>query len=201
MMEFTYRLSNLYWRIVTRLYYRPQFGAIGERTIIRKPLLIRRAKGIHIGKRCGIRDGARLELLDGGRLPPLLQIGDDVSIEQSVHIGCMHRVNIGDRVTIAARCTILDFSHPYDDIDDLSSLVTRVTSDPTPVEIGDGCFLGTGVVILPGVILGKRCVVGANSVVNRSMPDYTVCAGAPARILRRYSQESKAWAADSALPH
>lgn len=195
-MELMYRLSNLYWRVVTRLFYAPQFGAIGERTLIRKPLLLRGTRGIQIGKRCGIRDGARIELLPGGPIPPSLEIGDDVSVEQSVHIGCMHRIQIRDRVTIAARCTILDFSHPYEDVEDESSLVTRVTNDPAPVEIGEGSFLGTGVVILPGVKLGKRCVVGANSVVTRSMPDYTVCAGAPAKPIRRYSPQAKAWIAE-----
>ncbi len=182
-MEFHYRFSNLWWRTVTRWYYRPQFGAIGDRTIIRHPLLIRNAKGIRLGSRCGIRDGARIELFPFEGHIPLLEFGDDVSVEQDLHIGCRFGIRIGHRVTISARCTILDFSHPHRDLEDESSLVTRISTEPTPVEVGDGCFIGVGAVILPGVTLGKRCVVGANSVVTKSMPAFTVCAGAPARIL------------------
>jgi len=196
MMEFFYRLSNLYWRLATLLYFRPQFGAIGSRTIIRRPLLIRGAKGIEIGQRCGIRDGARIELFPSEGHVPTLVLGDDVSIEQDLHLGCMFGVKIGDRVTISARCTILDFSHPYQDVEDESSLVTRVSTQPTPVEIGEGCLIGIGSVILPGVKLGKRCVVGANSVVTKSMPDYTVCAGAPAHVIRRYLPEQGQWLAE-----
>lgn len=192
MMEAHYRLSNLYWRWVTRLYLQPQFGAIGERTIIRRPLLIRNARGIRIGRRCGIRDGARIELLPIGERFPLLEIGDDVSIEQDLHIGCVFGIKIGDRVTMSARCAILDFHHPYHDTVDEGSLVTRLSSVPTPVEIGSGCFIGIGAVIMPGVTLGKRCVVGANSVVTKSMPAYTVCAGAPATIIRNYNPDSVA---------
>jgi acetyltransferase-like isoleucine patch superfamily enzyme len=193
MIEQASRLSNLYWRAVTRLYFAPQFGAIGRRTLIRKPLLIRCPKGIAIGDRCGIRDGARFELVvRDGRIPELI-IGDDVSIEQDVQFSCGSRIKIGSRVTIAARCFMADISHPYDDVEDSSSIGSRLTESYTPIEIGDECFLGVGCVILPGVILGKRCIVGANSVVTKSMPDYTVCAGVPAKPLKRYDPDSKAW--------
>jgi acetyltransferase-like isoleucine patch superfamily enzyme len=56
--------------------------------------------------------------------------------------------------------------------------------EPQEIKIGDDCFLGAHSFILKGVSLGKHCVVGANSVVTSSFPDYTVIAGAPARKLR-----------------
>jgi acetyltransferase-like isoleucine patch superfamily enzyme len=196
MIELLYRLSNLYWRMVTQLYYKPQFSEIGNRTIIRKPLLIRGPKRIRIGARCGIRDGTRLEVIEAAGRSPALRIGDDVSIEQGVHIACGNRITIGDRVTIAARCTIVDISHPYEDIDDPSSIGRRLSTDSTAVEIGDECFIGAGAAILPNVTLGKHCVVGANSVVTKSMPDYTVCAGAPAKVIRRYDRDCDSWLAE-----
>ena len=109
MIAFMTKLSNGYWRLVTGLYFRPQFGHIGERTILRKPMLLRNVKGIRIGARCGIRDGARIELVSK---EAVLEIGDDVSIEQHVHITCMTRITIGDRVTLSPRCTVTDISHP-----------------------------------------------------------------------------------------
>jgi acetyltransferase-like isoleucine patch superfamily enzyme len=192
-IEFFTRLSNLFWRIVTQLYFRPQFGSIGPNTLIRKPMLLRNVRGIRVGARCGIRDGARLELIPSDGRFPSLAIGDDVSIEQNVHIACNTQIRIGDRVTIAARCTIVDISHPFDDVERTDSIGARLSIDPMPVTIEEGCFLGVGTVILPNVTLGKYCVVGANSVVTKSMPAYSVCAGAPARVIRRYDPTLRTW--------
>ena len=54
-----------------------------------------------------------------------------------------------------------------------------------PVIIKDGAWLGEGCVILKGVTVGKRAVVGANAVVTQDVPDYTVVGGVPARVIRR----------------
>jgi len=53
----------------------------------------------------------------------------------------------------------------------------------SPVSIGDCCFIGTGVVILRGVKIGNHCLIGANAVVNKDMPDFSVAAGVPAKII------------------
>lgn len=57
-----------------------------------------------------------------------------------------------------------------------------------PIAIGNNCFIGTRSVILPGVRIGDNCVVGAGSVVTRSVPDNTVVAGAPARVICTYDE-------------
>jgi acetyltransferase-like isoleucine patch superfamily enzyme len=62
-----------------------------------------------------------------------------------------------------------------------------------PVTIGRGTWLGQNVVVLPGVTIGQHCVVGANSVVNSSIPDYSVAVGAPARVVRQYNRNSAKW--------
>ncbi len=58
--------------------------------------------------------------------------------------------------------------------------------DGAPITLGDHCWIGMNAVILPGVELGERTVVGAGSVVTKSFPEgHCVIAGNPARILRR----------------
>ena len=57
-------------------------------------------------------------------------------------------------------------------------------TDPRPVRVGLGTWLGIGVVVLPGVTIGQGCVVGANAVVTSDLPDYAIAAGVPARVLR-----------------
>ena len=52
-----------------------------------------------------------------------------------------------------------------------------------PVEIGEYTFIGGGAAVLPGMKIGKGCVVGVNSVVTKNIPDYAIVAGVPARII------------------
>ena len=67
--------------------------------------------------------------------------------------------------------------------------VTSGLTEGKPVSIGDKCFLGCNVVIMPGVKLGENCVVGANSVVTKSFESGSVIAGAPAKLLRKINQQ------------
>lgn len=60
-------------------------------------------------------------------------------------------------------------------------------------KIGENCFIGIGVAIQAGTILGKQCVVGSNSVVRGEFPDYCVIVGAPARIVKKYNFETQRW--------
>ncbi|MDR3548197.1 MAG: DapH/DapD/GlmU-related protein, partial [Candidatus Pacebacteria bacterium] len=64
-----------------------------------------------------------------------------------------------------------------------------IVDEDSYVEIGDGSFIGYGAVILPNVRIGKRAVIGANSVVTHDVPDFSVVAGSPAKVIRTYSQE------------
>jgi acetyltransferase-like isoleucine patch superfamily enzyme len=63
----------------------------------------------------------------------------------------------------------------------------------SPVEIGDESWIGENSVILPGVRIGRHCIIGANSVVNKDVPDFSVAAGQPAVIIKRYDYVSKEW--------
>lgn len=62
-----------------------------------------------------------------------------------------------------------------------------------PVVIEDDVWVGANSVILPGVTLGKHCVVAAGSVVSHSVPSYSICAGCPAKVIKTYDFETKEW--------
>jgi acetyltransferase-like isoleucine patch superfamily enzyme len=124
---------------------------------------------------------------------PLLTIGDNTNIEQNVHIICRSRVRIGNRVSITGNCAIVDVTHPYENVGDPKKIGERVELVDRPVEIGDDTFVGMSVMILPGSTIGRYCVIGAGSIVDGAIPDYSVAVGRPAKVVRRYDLSRNAW--------
>lgn len=188
------RLGDAYHKGKTLLWYRWFFGALPSTSVIRKPLLLANPDRIFIGDHVTIREGARLEVvLSSPARNPSITIGSDTNIEQNVHIVCHGRIRIGNRCSITPNCSIVDVTHPYEDISDPVKIGSRILDEDSFVEIGDGTMLGIGVVVLPKVRIGKNCVIGTASVVTSDIPDYSIAAGAPARVVRRYDPEQKQW--------
>jgi lipopolysaccharide O-acetyltransferase len=116
-----------------------------------------------------------------------IQIGSGTSIGNDFVITSNNLVQIGRDCLLSYRVTVMDHSHVT------GAGIGPVTSGLTeaePVSIGDKCFLGCNVVIMPGVKLGENCVVGANSVVTKSFEAGSVIAGAPAKLLSSLRQSS-----------
>lgn len=126
---------------------------------------------------------------------PELRIGDNVNIEQNVHLICHSRLIIGNNVSITGHCAIVDVTHPYQNVEDPVKIGSRILDEDSFVEIGDGSFLGFGTLVMPNVRIGKACMIGAHSVVTRDVPDYSVAAGNPARVVRRYDAAAGVWCA------
>lgn len=162
------------------------------KTIIYRPTCftgknIRLGKGVFLYKFCRIQAITRYLNVD---FNPLISLGDNVSIQQNCHITCAERIFIGSNTSIAANVTITDIDHPYTDI---KVAPERQPIKVKPVAIGEDCKIYNNAVILYGVKIGKHCVIGANTVVNRDIPDYCVAVGIPARIVKRYNFETKSW--------
>lgn len=177
---------------ITKFYYSFLFKSIGTRTAIYRPYLLHNAKHMSIGKGCLLRKGLRLEVVDP-QSGLVISIGDNVNIEQNVHIVGRVAIIIEDDVTITGHCSIVDVVHPYNNIYSSTKIGNRISEEAFPVRIGRGSFIGFGAHISPGVEIGKYCVVGANSVVTKSMPDYSVIAGNPAKVLKIFDFESNSW--------
>lgn len=148
---------------------------------------------IRLGSRVHIRRGARIEAVteyNGIKYQPVFMFGDRVQVEYHSHFSGTGSLSIGARTLIARNVSIVTSHHRYEDP---TVSVQDQNLNPADVIIGEDCFLGTGCVIMPGVSLGKHCIVGANSVVNRSASDFSVLAGVPARIIRQYDPTSEEW--------
>ena len=185
-------LTLAYHYMITSVFYKPFLKKSGSRFVIVKPIWFT-PKYVSVGNNVVIRNNSRIEGVynyEGVSYTPHIVIGNEVKIQQNMHLTCASSVHIGDNTAIAANVTISDIDHGYQDIH------TPPEKQPLrvyPVVIHADCKIYNNAVILPGTILGKHCVVGANSVVKGIFPDFCVIAGIPAKIMKRYNAGTGQW--------
>jgi len=163
-----------------------------KKSTIYKPLIFSRNNikwedGLWIFRNCRI-EAVRKYM--GVEFDPFIIIHKNVSIQQNCHITCAERIEIGANTAIANNVTITDIDHPYNDI---SIPIERQPLIIKPVFIGKDCKIYNNAVILQGTHIGNHCVVGANSVVKGVFPDYSIIVGCPARIVKRFNQDTNSW--------
>jgi acetyltransferase-like isoleucine patch superfamily enzyme len=127
--------------------------------------------------------------MESGKSPRLV-IDSGAVLGHFSHITCVDSVHIGKKVLIADKVHISDNSHVFADPN--IPIMDQSFFSKSGVSIGDGTWIGENASI-QSCRIGKHCVVGSNSVVIRDIPDYTVVAGAPARVLRRLDPETGLW--------
>lgn len=94
------------------------------------------------------------------------------------------RITLGDNVKIGPHCQLYTPQHPMDHV------LRRETKETAyPITIGEDTWLGGGVIVCPGVTIGKRCIIAAGSVVTRDVPDDSLAAGNPAVVKRKMPQD------------
>jgi acetyltransferase-like isoleucine patch superfamily enzyme len=186
------KTSQMVWKITCRAYciamtllwWKWRLFKLGPRTIIKRCLQINNPGSIAIGSRVTLMHQSILaDLNPEYRQYPKIRIGDGCTILYRFQCNAAESVKIGNHVLIASNVLITDSDHV---IEPEGIVVTKNKKLKTkPVEIGDGCWIGQNAVILKGVKIGSCCIIGANSVVTRDVPERTVVAGNPARIIKR----------------
>jgi lipopolysaccharide O-acetyltransferase len=114
---------------------------------------------------------------------PAIRIGDGTAISGFCTITAVRQVVIGKRVLIARYVYISDHCHAHSSL--AHAILDQGITGVKSVHIRDGAWLGQGVIVCPGVTIGRNAVIGANSVVRHDIPDYCVAAGVPAKVIRR----------------
>lgn len=115
-----------------------------------------------------------------------IEVGRNLFINYNCTILDVAKVNIGDNVLIAPNVSIYTAGHPL-------HADTRKTGYEygIPVTIGDNVWIGGNSIIMPGVTVGCNSVIGAGSVVTKDVPDWTIVAGNPARVIRKITNEDR----------
>jgi len=189
--SFSETISTAYALICTRLFYK------GAR-LIRRPFYCRGksrlqfAEGLTTGHHC------RFDLLgEEDDNSKKLVIGKNCKLGDNVHIVASEKVIIGDNCLMASKIFISDTSHgDYSDATIDSSPGVPPDERPLymkPVSIGNNVWIGENVCILLGVSIGDGCIIAANSVVNRNIPNNCMVAGSPVKVIKTWDAELKMW--------
>lgn len=144
--------------------------------------------GVNLGSDVSIGRGTliRPSSYYGGEVGDGLWIGDRSSIGPSGFIGCSGRIVIGSDVMMGPGVRIFAENHLFDDT---SQTIKSQGVSRNYVEIGDDCWIASGVTITAGVRIGSGAVIAAGSVVTNDIPSNAVVAGVPARVLRSRGTE------------
>ncbi|HEX8608428.1 MAG TPA: acyltransferase [Pedobacter sp.] len=139
---------------------------------------------VEIGSYCTIEHGVDFKVDHPFSDDNSIIIGDRTFIGRCCEFHSSTKIIIGDDCLIASQCILIGVGHEY-------SLDTLINEQPTTVGdiiIENDVWIGTRCTILPGLIIGRGSIIGAGSVVNRSIPEYEIWAGSPARFIKRRQQ-------------
>ena len=178
-------LENIYYLVVTKI-------TMPQARFIRRPIYIR---GWRLVEGCEKLTTGRFCRFDLAGNAKTLHIGYNCSMGDMTHIVAHESVTIGRNVLIASKCFISDTSHgDYSEIcsesPDVPPAERKLITEP--VVIGDNVWIGENVVILKGSHIGNGCIIGANSIVTKSIPPYSIVVGTN-KIIKKYDFNNKIW--------
>ncbi len=153
------------WKPTT--IFNEQFISIGDNTLIGPGVAL--SAGMVPGQECITN--------------PVVTIGDRCLIGKGSGIVGHFSITIGNDVWTGHHVYLTDQNHGYEDV---TRPISEQSQPERAVSIGNGSWLGHGSIVLPGVTIGEHVVVGANSVVTKDIPSFSVAVGSPARVIRRY---------------
>lgn len=165
--------------------------------LIRLPFDLRNKKYINLGHKLTTGFGCRIEAYPLNKNAECcITFGNNVEINDYVHIASALNVEIGNDVLIASKVYISDINHgkyrgenqdsPYSKPNDRSLSAEKIT-------ICDNVWIGESCCILPGVSIGKGSIIGALSVVTKDIPEYSIAVGAPAKVIKKYDFDTQSW--------
>lgn len=155
-------------------------------------------KGVYIGKHCSFKGHENIVLEDAVTIRPYAQIwsgggiliiGKGSEIGERCRISISNSLIIGRKVLISPNVYITDCDHEYKNID-MPIIDQEIVQNGQKVIIGDESYIGINSVIVGNVKIGKHCVIGANSVVTKDVPDYCVAVGSPIKIIKKHEKSN-----------
>ena len=193
--------------LLRKKFYPRMFKSVGRGLIIGRNVVIRHPQCIALGDFVTIDDNC---VIDGrgaseegiifednvliNRNCMILAKTGSIRIQKRTSLGAnsvivsMSGIDIGEAVLTAGNCYISAGLYKFDDLE--TPVMDQTAYSKGPIIIGKNSWFGTGVIILDGVTIGEGVVVGAASMVNKDLPDYTIAVGSPAKVVRERGKTS-----------
>lgn len=181
--------ASYLWYLIKRAYItarkRNQFKQFGKGSLLAPGTKLYTPKYVSVGDNSSIMSYCIIETCTIDENKPNLEIGNNVSIGEYSHITCVNKVTIGDGVLTGRFVLITDNSHGNNtkEVAEIAPLAREINSNG-PVCIGANVWIGDKVTILPNVTIGKGCIIAANAVVTKDIPEFSVAAGVPAKVIK-----------------
>lgn len=166
------------------------FKQFGQKVSIIDADIIEGEEFISLGNNVSFNSRVWLLALKQNSVEPRLVVEDGATIGRFAHIVAIKDVLIGENVLIADKVYISDNLHSFEDVE--SSIIEQEILFKGSVSIGENSWIGENVSII-GAKIGKHCVIGASSLVNSDIPDYSIAVGSPAKVIKKYDFEEKKW--------
>ena len=150
-----------------------------------------RSGEIILGKKCTLHFGGNFQVFSRLGGSSKIELGDNCYIGRYFNLHTGSGIKLGANVVLSDYVYISTIAHGI--APTRGPIMSQEWEDKGAVVIGDNCFIGFGAKILPNVQLGEWCVVGAGSVVTKSFPPYSMLAGNPAKVIKRYDKVTGSW--------
>ena len=207
MSKVSYRSLNddpltFMWRVPTKLFsiwaktFYP-FASIGRNVSFHFTSKMDRSRTprISLGNSVSLREYAWLSVAtEDPKGEPTIVIDDNCHIGFGSIISARNRIHLERDVLVGQMVLMVDHNHAYEDIN--IPVIDQGITEGGTIRIGQGTWVGHGACIIcprGELSIGRNCVIAANSMVMRSIPDYSVVAGYPATVIRQYDTEKKVW--------
>lgn len=180
------------------IYFRNYFTllrqVVKQKGYIGSYIILKHCEYVKLGKNVRINEQIRIECYPeylGVKLKPILVIEDDSNIGPGFTALVADSIIIGKGCLFAGNVTLISENHGISP--QITDYYQKEPLTTGPVKIGDGCWLGQNVTVLPDTTIGKRCIIATNAVVKGTFPDYSMIAGIPARVIKKYNFETNSW--------
>lgn len=186
-------MPKLYELFSENSIYTYKFFKIGNDSFFHKVHKIINPEFVSIGNRVAIDKDAWLNVIVSDGLHGFIEIHDDVNLGMRTTLSSANKIIISENVLIGLNVYIADHQHNYADIN--IPIKYQGISGVGSITINEGSWIGNNVVVLASkdLTIGKQSIIGANSVIKESIPDYCVAVGNPAKVIKRYDRKLKKW--------
>lgn len=148
-------------------------------------------RSIAIGRNTLVSSRTWLNVNHPARGRKSIVIGNNCIIGENNFLSSGRLIEIGDYVITAKDCAFLGSTHAYSD--PCVPYGWSATSDRDTISVGTNCFFGYGAQVIGNVSIGRGSVVGANAVVRKDVPPFSLVVGDPASVIKRYNFNEKKW--------